>query len=109
MTAWFLNLAGSSVGFTLGSLLLKKFADTGALMALVWAFAILGGSNLLFVQVIRSGLGQGIVASSMTQIVLMAFLGVVVFGEKLSMPQMVGVVLAAASIALILSPGVARA
>lgn len=106
---WWLNLAGSSVGFTLGSLFLKKFADTGEWAALMLSFFILAGSNLFFVQVIRSGLGQGIVASSMFQAILIAALGVLVFGERLSATQMSGVALAAFSIFLILDSGSAAA
>ncbi len=105
MTLWWLNLAGSSVGFTLGSLLLKRFADTGGWTMLSLSFAIFAVSNLLFAHVLRSGLGQGVVASSMMQIVLMAVLGVLVFGEKLSVPQIAGVAMAVMSIFLILGPG----
>ncbi|MEM0949900.1 MAG: hypothetical protein AAGK37_21070 [Pseudomonadota bacterium] len=105
MTMWWLNLAGSSVGFTLGSLLLKRFADTGGWTVLSFSFAIFAVSNLLFAQVLRGGLGQGIVASSMLQIILMATLGVLIFDEKLSILQIAGVALAVTSIFLILGPG----
>ncbi len=91
MTLWWLNLAGSSSGFTLGSLCLKRFADTGAWTTLSVSFAIFAVSNLLFAQVLRAGLGQGVVASSMLQIILMAILGFLVFGEKLGRPLGVGV------------------
>ena len=101
MIFWWANLAGSTVGFTLGSALLKRFADTGALTFLVLSFAVLGVSNMLFVQVIRAGLGTGVIASSMSQIIFMAALGVVVFGERLTLLQITGVALAAASIILI--------
>ena len=106
MSYWWLNLAASSIGFALGSLLLKKFADTGTTMALAMSFAVLVVSNLVFVQVIRSGLGQGIVASSMMQVIMIAALGVLLFGERLSALQVAGVALAAASIFLMLGPGV---
>ena len=101
MIFWWATLAGSTVGFTLGSALLKQFADTGAAAPLVLSFAVLGVSNLLFVHVIRTGLGTGIIASSMSQIILVAALGVLVFGERLSAMQVIGVALAATSIALL--------
>ena len=104
MLFWWMNLAGSSVGFTLGSLLLKRFADTGAWTTLSLSFAIFAVSNLLFAEVLRDGLGQGVVASSMLQILMMALLGVLIFGEKLSGLQITGVALAAMSIFLILGP-----
>ncbi len=65
MPFWWLNLAGSTIGFTVGSLLLSQFGDAGTTMALAVSFAVLVFSNLFIVQVIRSGLGQGIVAPSM--------------------------------------------
>lgn len=105
MIFWWANLAGSTVGFTLGSALLKRFADTGAVTSLLLSFAVLGVSNMLFVSVIRTGLGTGIIASSMSQIILMAALGVLVFGERFSALQVLGVALAATSIALILGFG----
>ncbi len=101
MIFWWANLAGSTVGFTLGSALLKRFADTGAAASLVLSFLVLGVSNMLFVSVIRTGLGAGIIASSMSQIIFMAALGVLVFGERLTALQVIGVALAATSIALI--------
>lgn len=105
MFCWWANLAGSTFGFTLGSALLKRFADTGATSSLLLSFIVLGASNLVFVQVIRLGLGQGVIASSMLQIVLTAALGALVFGERFSAGQVGGVVLAVASIALIMDFG----
>ena len=99
-----MTLAGSTVGFTIGSLALKRFADTGAWSMLSVSFAIFALSNLLFAQVLRSGLGQGVVASSMSQILLMAVLGVWLFGERLSLYQLAGVVMAATSLFLIMGP-----
>ena len=105
MIFWWANLAGSTVGFTLGSALLKRFADTGAVASLVLSFAVLGVSNMLFVQVIRTGLGTGLIVSSMSQIIFVASLGAMVFGERLTALQVIGVVLAATSIALIMGFG----
>ena len=102
MTLWWLNLAGSSIGFTFASLLLKRFADTGAPAAISLALVVLGLSNVFYIQVIRSGLGQGTVASSMSQVILMAVLGFVFFGERLTPFQTLGVVFAALSIFLML-------
>ena len=105
MFFWWAHLAGSTVGFAVGSALLKRFADTSALPSLLLSFAVLGISNMLFVQVIRSGLGQGIIASSMSQILLISAFGVLVFDERLSAIQMAGIVMAVASIILILGFG----
>ncbi len=102
---WWFCLAGSSVGFTMGSLLLKRFADGAGIATLTASIAILALSNVFFVQVIRNGLGQGVVASSMSQVILMAAFGVLVFGERLSMVQVLGVAMAAASLFLITGSG----
>lgn len=101
MVSWWLYLVGSTGGFTLGSFLLKRFADSGQLHAVAWSFLVLTLSNLLFVQVIRSGLGQGIVASSMMQVLLVAGLGVVVFNEAFSIVQFIGLAFAITSILLV--------
>ncbi|MEM7076923.1 MAG: hypothetical protein AAF484_17690 [Pseudomonadota bacterium] len=105
MSSWWFSLLGSSAGFTLGSLLLKRYADTGAWTTLSMSFAVFAASNLLFAHVLKGGLGSGVVASSMLQIILMAVLGVVIFGERLDPFQIAGVALAAVSIFLMLHPG----
>ena len=101
MIFWWANLAGSTVGFTLGSALLKRLADTGAVPSLLLSLAVLGVSNILFVHVIRVGLGTGVIASSMSQIVFVAALSVIVIGERLTAMQVIVVALAATSIVLI--------
>lgn len=105
MSIWWVHLGGSSAGFMLGSLMLKRYADTGALVPLSLSFAIFALSNLLFAEVLKAGLGQGVVVSSMLQVILMAGLGVMMFGERLSLVQMGGVLLAAISLFMILHPG----
>ena len=70
MTMWWLNLAGSSSGFTLGSLCLKRFADTGAWTTLSVSFAIFAVSNLLFAQMMTLGysaMGTVYFAGAVTQ------------------------------------------
>ncbi len=105
MSVWVLSLIGSTLGFTFGSALLKRFADTNELQMLLFSFGVLGVSNLLFVHVIRGGLGQGVIASSLSQIVFMAGLGALYFGERLTIQQILGVLLAALSLWLIMSSG----
>ncbi len=102
MIIWWMNLAGSTAGFMLGSVLLKRFADTSHAPSLLLSFSVLAASNILFVQVIRSGLGQAVIASSMTQIIVMAALGVLIFGERMSVFQVFGVALAATSIFMVM-------
>lgn len=105
---WWISLVGSTLGFTLGSALLKRFADTAGVPSLAGAFAVLAASNLLFVYVLRGGFGQGIIASSMVQVILVSLVGIAVFDERLTAAQILGVVLAATSVFLVVGPGHTR-
>lgn len=105
MSVWWMHLAASTVGFTVGSLLLKKYADAGGVPCLVLTALVLVASNVSFVEVIRGGFGQGIIASSMVQMILMVALGAVLFGETYSPAQGLGVILAVMSMYLILGAG----
>lgn len=91
-----LTAAGAS--FTLGSVLLKQFADTGVGYFLLLAALALGLGNLAYIRLLAHGLGQGAVMSSMSQVIALAFLGAVLFGERLGPPQQAGIGFALLSI-----------
>ena len=91
-----LSAAGAS--FTLGSVLLKQFADTGVGYVLLLAIFMLGLGNLAYVRLLAHGLGHGAAMSSMSQIIALSVLGAVLFGEPLGLPQIAGLGLAIASI-----------
>lgn len=101
-TTW-ISLAASSLGFTAGSVFLKRYADLGGIGDLTISFTVFAISNLLYAQVLARGLGQGVVLSSMAQIVLMSGLGVMLFKERLTTPQIGGLILAVVAIWLICS------
>lgn len=61
MILWYASLIGSTIGFTLGSVLVKRFTDTNAMPLLLLSFTVLAVRTMFFVQVLRSGLGQGII------------------------------------------------
>ncbi len=103
-TIW-ISLVASSLGFTAGSVFLKRFADQGAMSDLTVSFIVFAISNLIYAQVLARGLGQGVVLSSMTQIVVMSGLGALLFGERLTPQQICGLILAVLSIWLICSAG----
>ena len=105
MSAGLLPLAGSSVGFTLGSLLLKRFADTGAWTDVAIWLTVFAVNNLLFAQVLGSGLGRGVVVSSMSQTNISRRHGHPDHWGKVPLSQSAGVFLAVLSIFLMLSPG----
>lgn len=93
-----LSLLASSAGFATGSYFLKRYADLGTLSDLGYAFAIFALSNLIYVQVLAKGLGQGAAMSSMTHLILMSFIGVAAFGERLTYHQVGGLMFALCSI-----------
>ncbi|MCP4409306.1 MAG: hypothetical protein GY807_16445 [Gammaproteobacteria bacterium] len=99
-TIW-ISLLASSLGFTAGSVFLKRFADQGAIGDLTVSFLVFAISNLIYAQVLARGLGQSVVLSSMTQIIVMSGLGALLFGERLTPQQIGGLVLAVLSIWLI--------
>lgn len=98
MTSYWLILSAAGASFTLGSVLLKQFADTGLGYVLLFAVLALGLGNLAYIRLLAHGLGQGAVMSSMSQVIAMSLLGVVLFGERLAMPQLAGLGLAIVSI-----------
>ena len=98
MTSYWFILSAAGASFTLGSVLLKQFADTGVGYVLFFAILALGIGNLAYVRLLAHGLGQGAVMSSMSQVIALSVLGAVLFGERLAMPQLAGLVLAIASI-----------
>lgn len=98
MTCYWFALSAAGASFTLGSVLLKQFADTGVGYVLLFAVFALGLGNLAYVRLLAHGLGQGAAVSSMSQVVTLSVLGAVLFGERLGAAQLVGLGLAIASI-----------
>jgi len=98
MASYWIILTAAGASFTLGSVLLKQFSDTGAAIALIFAVLALGIGNLAYVRLLAHGLGQGAVMSSMSQIIALSFLGAVLFGERLGPPQLAGMGCALVSI-----------
>ncbi|MEM8581430.1 MAG: hypothetical protein AAGB10_23175 [Pseudomonadota bacterium] len=98
MSSYWFMLSAAGASFTLGSVLLKKFADSGVGYVLMLAVLTLGLGNLAYVRLLAFGLGQGAALSSMSQVIALSVLGAVIFGERLAAPQLAGLGLAIASI-----------
>ncbi len=98
MTSYWFMLSASGISFTLGSVLLKQFADTGVGYVLLFAILALGLGNLAYVRLLAHGLGQGAVMSSMCQVIVLIFLGAVLYGERFGAPQLAGMGCALVSI-----------
>ena len=94
-----LRFGGALLGFALGGVFLKKYADLGHSHDLAVALAAYLAANLAFVEILRRGLGFGMVVSSMGQLCLMVLIGAFVFGERIGPIQGVGVALALLAIA----------
>ncbi|MEP4987397.1 MAG: hypothetical protein ABJV68_06860 [Paracoccaceae bacterium] len=93
-----LNVAVSSAGFALGGVYLKRYADMGGWYDLGAAFLVFGCSNLVYAQVLAKGLGSGAALSSMAHLVIMSAVGVLMFGERLGIYQISGLIMALMSI-----------
>lgn len=98
MTSYWFMLSAAGASFTLGSVLLKQFADTGVGYVLFFAILALGLGNLAYVRLLAHGLGQGAVMSSMSQVIALSVLGAVLFGERFGLSQQAGIGFALVSI-----------
>ncbi len=98
MSSYWFILSAAGASFTLGSVLLKQFADTRVGHVLFLAVIALGLGNLAYVRLLVHGLGQGAALSSMSQVIALSVLGAVLFGERLAPMQIAGMGMAVASI-----------
>lgn len=98
MNSYWLILSCAGASFTLGSVLLKCFADTGLGYVLLLAIIVLALGNVAYIRLLVHGLGQGAVMSSMTQIIALCVLGILLFDEQFGVPQLAGLGLALASL-----------
>ena len=96
---FWLRFIGAVIGFALGGAFLKKYADFGQPHDLAVSLAAYLAANLAFIEVVKRGLGSGMVLSSMGQLCLMVLIGALVFGERIGPMQGVGVALAVLAIA----------
>ena len=98
-------LAASTVVFMAANSALKIYAGGAALWVLIGALALFCIGNTLMVQVMRGeGLGVAIVLSAIFQMVAIALLAVVAFGERLAPVQWAGLALGIVAVALIAWP-----
>ena len=94
-----LRFGGAVLGFALGGVFLKKFADFGQSHDLAISLTAYLIANLAFIEILRRGLGFGMVLSSAGQLCLMVLIGALVFGERIGPMQGVGVMLAVLAMA----------
>lgn len=94
-----LRFGGAIAGFALGGVFLKRYADFGQPHDLAISLAAYLVANLAFIEILRRGLGFGMVVSSMGQLCLMVLIGSLAFGERVGPMQAVGLALALLAIA----------
>jgi len=83
----------------------RAYVDNGKLWVLAASLALYCIGNLMMVKLMREGgLGLAISASAIAQLVLINVIAFFLFGERLSVIQMAGVVLGVVSMALMLYP-----
>lgn len=101
------NVFASSAGFFTGGLLLKRYADTGWSWDLGLALSIFCASNIIYARVLSHGLAQGAAMSSILHLALMVVAGCALFGEELSLRQLLALVLCGVVMWLFLAGDVA--
>lgn len=102
-------LTVAMVSFVGANAVLRSYAASSMAMTLVGALALFLFGNLFMVRAMREGgLALAVAISSVVQLVLLALIGVLWFGERLSPVQVVGVALGIVSVALIVWPQGAR-
>lgn len=98
-------LAAAMVAFVGANSVLRSYATSGLALTLAGALGLFLVGNLLMVRVMREGgLALAVAISSVVQLVLLALIGVLWFGERLSPVQVAGVVLGIVAVALIAWP-----
>lgn len=98
-------LAAAMAAFVGANTVLRSYAHSGVALMLASALGLFLVGNLIMVRVMREGgLALAVAISSVVQLVLLALIGVVLFGERLSPLQMAGVALGIVSVALIAWP-----
>ena len=102
-------LGGAMAAFVAANSVLRAYAGSGALPTLALALGCVLVGNLMMVRLMReSGLALAVSISSVVQLVALALIGVLWFGERLTGMQMAGVVLGIVAVALIAWPTGAR-
>lgn len=98
-------LAAAMAAFVAANSVLRTYAQSGVALTLAGALGLFLVGNLIMVRVMREGgLALAVAISSVVQLVLLALIGVLWFGERLTPVQMTGVALGIVSVALIAWP-----
>lgn len=98
-------LSGAMAAFVLANSVLRAYAASGAWPTLALALFCFLVGNLMMVRLMReSGLALAVSISSVVQLVALALIGVLWFGERLTGVQTAGVALGIVAVAMIAWP-----
>ena len=98
-------LGGAMAAFVAANSVLRAYAGSGQWPTLVLALGCFLVGNLMMVRLMReSGLALAVAISSVVQLVALALIGVLWFGEQLTGMQTAGVMLGIVAVALIAWP-----
>lgn len=105
----YLWLTAATAVFVAANGMLKLYAVKGWMPVLLGALALFCVGNVLMVQVMRlNGLGLAIALSAIFQLVAIALMAMVVFGERPTGLQLAGMALGVVAVAMIAWPAGAR-
>jgi glucose uptake protein len=103
--SFFLWLAGAMAIFISGATASRAYIATSNILILVLSLTLYCIGNLMMVRLMReAGLGLAISASAIVQLIVVNVIAFLVFGERLSMPQLAGVGLGIVAMALMMFP-----
>ncbi|MBB6484093.1 hypothetical protein [Rhizobium lusitanum] len=98
-------LAGAMAIFISGATASRAYVASNNILILILSLVLYCVGNLMMVRLMREGgLGLAISASAITQLVVINIIAFIVFGERLSVPQLTGVGLGVIAMALMLLP-----
>jgi len=98
-------LAGAMAVFVTANSVLRSYAASGSVMVLVGALLMFCVGNMMMVRLMReSGLGVAVALSSVIQLVAIAGVAFVVFGERPSGLQLAGMALGVVAVTMIAWP-----
>ena len=103
-------LCGAMTVFVTANAVLKSYAGSGQIAVLIGALALFCIGNVMMVRLMREqGLGVAVAISSVVQLVVIAVVAFVVFGERPTAVQLTGMALGVVAVALIAWPTGGRA
>ena len=108
--AFLLWLAGAIAVFIAGATASRAYIATSNILLLLLALALYCVGNLMMLKLMReAGLGLAISISAIAQLIVVNIIAFLVFGERLSLPQLAGVGLGVVAMALMMFPLQAKA